>query len=71
MLEQYKGGKFVRVYPTKQGTFDCKASNSYTFKDRPQLVVGHSSRIRSHPGGGGASIQNCSGTLPSMRASSA
>ena len=32
MLEQYKGGKFVRVYPTKQGTFDCKASNSYTFK---------------------------------------
>ncbi len=32
MIEQFKGGKFVRVYPTKQGTFDCKASNSYTFK---------------------------------------
>ena len=33
MLEQFKGGKFVRTYPTKQGTFDCKASNIYTFKD--------------------------------------
>jgi ABC-type branched-subunit amino acid transport system substrate-binding protein len=33
MLEQYKSGKFVRVYPTKQGTFDCKASNIYTFKE--------------------------------------
>ncbi len=32
MLEQFKGGKFVRVHPTKAGTFDCKASNSYTFK---------------------------------------
>jgi ABC-type branched-subunit amino acid transport system substrate-binding protein len=32
MIEQYKSGKFVRVYPTKQGTFDCKASNIYTFK---------------------------------------
>jgi len=32
MIEQYKSGKFVRVYPTKVGTFDCKASNSYTFK---------------------------------------
>jgi ABC-type branched-subunit amino acid transport system substrate-binding protein len=32
MIEQYKNGKFVRVYPTKQGTFDCKASNLYTFK---------------------------------------
>jgi Periplasmic binding protein len=33
MIEQYKSGKFVRVYPTKQGTFDCKASNIYTFKE--------------------------------------
>lgn len=33
MLEQFKSGKFVRTYPTKQGTFDCKASNIYTFKD--------------------------------------
>ncbi len=33
MLEQYKSGKFVRTYPTKQGTFDCKASNLYTFKE--------------------------------------
>ena len=32
MIEQYKSGKFVRTYPTKQGTFDCKASNIYTFK---------------------------------------
>jgi len=32
MIEQYKSGKFVRIYPTKQGTFDCKASNVYTFK---------------------------------------
>jgi ABC-type branched-subunit amino acid transport system substrate-binding protein len=32
MIEQYKSGKFLRVYPTKQGTFDCKASNLYTFK---------------------------------------
>jgi hypothetical protein len=32
MIEQYKNGKFVRVYPTKQGAFDCKASNLYTFK---------------------------------------
>ena len=32
MIEQYKSGKFVRVYPTKEGTFDCKASNIYTFK---------------------------------------
>jgi ABC-type branched-subunit amino acid transport system substrate-binding protein len=33
MLEQWKSGKFVRIYPTKQGTFDCKASNRYTFKE--------------------------------------
>jgi hypothetical protein len=33
MLEQYKSKKFVRVYPTKQGTFDCKPSNIYTFKE--------------------------------------
>jgi ABC-type branched-subunit amino acid transport system substrate-binding protein len=33
MLDQYKGGKFVRVYPTKKGTFDCTKSNVYTFQD--------------------------------------
>ncbi len=33
MIEQFKSGKFVRIYPTKQGTFDCKASNIYTFKE--------------------------------------
>jgi hypothetical protein len=33
MLEQYTNKKFVRVYPTKQGTFDCKPSNIYTFKE--------------------------------------
>jgi hypothetical protein len=33
MLDQYKDGKFVRVYPTKKGTFDCKKSNVYTFQE--------------------------------------
>ena len=33
MLDQYKGGKFVRVYPTKKGTFDCNKANVYTFED--------------------------------------
>jgi ABC-type branched-subunit amino acid transport system substrate-binding protein len=32
MLDQFKDGKFVRVYPTKKGTFDCNKSNVYTFK---------------------------------------
>ena len=32
MIEQFKSGKFVRVYPTKQGTFDCNKSNIYTFQ---------------------------------------
>jgi Periplasmic binding protein len=32
MLEQVKAGKFVRVYPTKKGTFDCSKSNLYTFQ---------------------------------------
>jgi hypothetical protein len=33
MLDQFKDGKFVRVYPTKKGTFDCTKSNTYTFQD--------------------------------------
>jgi ABC-type branched-subunit amino acid transport system substrate-binding protein len=33
MLDQFKNGKFVRVYPTKKGTFDCKKSNVYTFQE--------------------------------------
>ena len=33
MLDQFKGGKFVRIYPTKKGTFDCNKSNIYTFQD--------------------------------------
>jgi ABC-type branched-subunit amino acid transport system substrate-binding protein len=33
MLEQWKNGKFVRVWPTKKGTFDCKKSNLYTFQE--------------------------------------
>lgn len=33
MLDQYNGGKFERVYPTKKGTFDCKKSNVYTFEE--------------------------------------
>ncbi len=32
MLEQWKGGKFIRVYPKKKGTFDCKASNAATYQ---------------------------------------
>ena len=27
MVVQFKSGKWVRQYPTKKGTFDCKASN--------------------------------------------
>ena len=26
-------GKWVRVYPTKKGTFDCKASNAVEIKE--------------------------------------
>ena len=33
MLEQWKSGKFVRVYPTKAGTFDCNKSNVLTFQE--------------------------------------
>ncbi len=33
MLEQWKSGKFVRAWPAKKGTFDCKKSNLYTFQD--------------------------------------
>ena len=33
MLDQFKDGKFVRVYPTKKGTFNCNKSNVYTFQD--------------------------------------
>jgi Periplasmic binding protein len=33
MLDQFKSGKFVRIHPTKKGTFDCSASNLYTFQD--------------------------------------
>jgi hypothetical protein len=32
VLLQVKGGKFVRVHPTKPGTFDCKPSNNIAFK---------------------------------------
>jgi hypothetical protein len=32
MLVQWGKGKFTRVYPKKQGTFDCTASNRYTFQ---------------------------------------
>jgi ABC-type branched-subunit amino acid transport system substrate-binding protein len=31
MLEQYKGGKWLRVFPKKAGTFDCNKSNAVTF----------------------------------------
>jgi len=32
VMTQFKSGKWVRVYPTKKGTFDCKASNTATIK---------------------------------------
>jgi hypothetical protein len=32
VTEQFKSGKWVRVYPTKKGTFDCKASNNVDIK---------------------------------------
>ena len=32
LLEQYTGGKFVRIYPKKAGTFDCTSSNSVKIK---------------------------------------
>lgn len=31
-LSQVKGGKFVRVWPKKAGTFDCSEDNAYTVK---------------------------------------
>jgi hypothetical protein len=30
---QFKSGKWVRVFPTKKGTFDCKASNGVALKE--------------------------------------
>ena len=30
---QFKSGKWVRLYPKKKGTFDCKASNGITMKE--------------------------------------
>jgi hypothetical protein len=32
-LLQIKGGKFVRVFPTKKGTLNCDPKNLYTIKD--------------------------------------
>jgi hypothetical protein len=32
LVMQVKNGQFTRVYPTKPGTFDCKASNNITEK---------------------------------------
>ncbi len=32
MMVQFKSGKWVRQYPTKKGTFDCKASNAIEIK---------------------------------------
>jgi len=36
MLEQAKGGKFVRVWPAKKGTFACKPSYYVTMKGNSQ-----------------------------------
>ena len=35
MLLQVRNGKFVRVYPTKPGTFDCNPENINTIKLEP------------------------------------
>ena len=32
LMVQFKGGKWVRQYPNKKGTFDCKASNAIEIK---------------------------------------
>jgi hypothetical protein len=32
VLLQIKGGKFVRVAPTKKGTLDCDPKNLYSIK---------------------------------------
>jgi hypothetical protein len=32
VLLQIKGGKFVRVFPTKKGTIDCDPDNLFTIK---------------------------------------
>ncbi|HEY3671607.1 MAG TPA: ABC transporter substrate-binding protein [Acidimicrobiia bacterium] len=32
LMVQFKNGKWVRQYPTKKGTFDCKASNAIEIK---------------------------------------
>jgi hypothetical protein len=32
VMVQFKSGKWVRVYPTKKGTFDCKSSNAVDIK---------------------------------------
>jgi len=32
MVVQFKGGKWIRQYPTKKGTFDCKSSNAIAIK---------------------------------------
>ena len=33
MLEQFKNGRFVRVWPKKKGTFDCTPSNYIRLKE--------------------------------------
>jgi hypothetical protein len=38
VMEQFKSGKWVRQYPTKKGTFDCKSSNTATIK--ANLIAG-------------------------------
>ena len=32
VLNQVQGGKFVRVFPKKAGTFQCEKNNAYTIK---------------------------------------
>ena len=39
LMVQFKGGKWVRQYPTKKGTFDCKASNAIDDQGEPDPAV--------------------------------
>ena len=44
MLDQFKGGKFVRIYPTKKGTFDCNKSNIYTRSPKTRCAHSYNGR---------------------------
>ncbi len=39
MMDEFVNDKFVRVYPSKKGTFDCKASNLVKIKAEPDRLT--------------------------------